>query len=267
MFNFACQKSNHRLAMLVPCTFAPIRSMHWGSFRDYLRVRAEELFLQVHAVRDALVNSVDLRLRDRARLQLPYGAERGGLVATPAHTTQTWRFGVFEVDAHKEELRRAGIPIKIREQSLRILVFLLEHAGEIVTREELRQVLWPADTFVDFAHSLNTAVMKLREALGDTADKPLYIETVPKRGYRFIAPISLTADLQNNNAASRADSAAPRTGDENEVRQAAGAPARVSGGRPRIERIAVAVVGLVLLVGAGSLIYIRTLHDCRSLEC
>ena len=103
-------------------------------------------------------------------------------MATPAHTTQTWRFGVFEVDARREELRRAGVPVKMREQSLRILVFLLEHAGEIVTREELRHVLWPADTFVDFAHSLNTAVMKLREALGDTADKPLYIETIPKRG-------------------------------------------------------------------------------------
>ena len=182
-------------------------------------------------------------------------------MATPAHTTQTWRFGVFEVDAHKEELRRAGVPIKMREQPLRILVFLLEHAGEIVTREELRRVLWPADTFVDFDHSLNTAVMKLREVLGDTADKPLYIETIPKRGYRFIAPVSLAMDLQNNNVGSSVDSAAPRTSGESGVPQAAGAPALVPGGRPRIERFVGAVVGLVLLVGAGLLIYIRTLHD------
>jgi DNA-binding winged helix-turn-helix (wHTH) protein len=69
----------------------------------------------------------------------------------------------------------------MREQSFRILVFLLEHAGEIVTREELRGVLWPSDTFVDFDHSLNTAVMKLRDALGDSADAPLYLETIPRR--------------------------------------------------------------------------------------
>src|SRR6516165_11156219 len=87
------------------------------------------------------------------------------------------------------ELRRGGTPVKLREQSFNILVFLLEHAGELVTREDLRRVLWPSDTFVDFDHSLNTAVMKLREALGDSADTPLYIETIPKRGYRFIAPV------------------------------------------------------------------------------
>ena len=82
----------------------------------------------------------------------------------------------------------------MREQSFRILVYLLEHPGEIVTREELRQVLWPSDTFVDFDHSLNTAVMKLREALGDSTGTPLYIETIPKRGYRFIAPLSQPAE-------------------------------------------------------------------------
>jgi Tol biopolymer transport system component/DNA-binding winged helix-turn-helix (wHTH) protein len=107
------------------------------------------------------------------------------------NTAQIWRFGVFELDAHSMELRRAGIPIKLREQSSRILVYLLEHAGRMVTREELRQLLWPSDTFVDFDHSLNTAVMTLREALGDKADKPLYIETLPRKGYRFIAPVSL----------------------------------------------------------------------------
>jgi DNA-binding winged helix-turn-helix (wHTH) protein/Tol biopolymer transport system component len=101
-----------------------------------------------------------------------------------------WRFGVFEFDAQGVELRRAGVPVKLREQSSRILVCLLENAGRMVSREELRHLLWPSDTFVDFDHSLNTAVMKLREALGDSADKPLYIETIPKRGYRFVAPVS-----------------------------------------------------------------------------
>jgi Tol biopolymer transport system component/DNA-binding winged helix-turn-helix (wHTH) protein len=128
------------------------------------------------------------RLRGRARL--PIRVFRGGeIVETRANTAQTWRFGVFEVDAHTMELRRGGTPVKLREQSFNILVFLLEHAGELVTREDLRRVLWPSDTFVDFDHSLNTAVMKLREALGDSADAPLYIETSPKRGYRFIAPV------------------------------------------------------------------------------
>jgi TolB-like protein/DNA-binding winged helix-turn-helix (wHTH) protein len=110
----------------------------------------------------------------------------------PTNTAaQIWRFGVFEFDAYSMELRRAGIPIKLRDQPSRILAYLLEHAGQMVTREELRQLLWPADTFVDFDHSLNTAVMTLREALGDKADRPLYIETLPRRGYRFVAPFSL----------------------------------------------------------------------------
>jgi Tol biopolymer transport system component/DNA-binding winged helix-turn-helix (wHTH) protein len=101
-----------------------------------------------------------------------------------------WRFGIFEVDARNLELRRNGVPVRIREQSFRILIYLLEHAGQLVTREDLRRVLWPSDTFVDFDHSLNTAMMKLRDALGDAVDAPLYIETIPKRGYRFIAPVT-----------------------------------------------------------------------------
>lgn len=116
-------------------------------------------------------------------------------MATPAPTARVWRFGVFEVDAQREELRRTGVPIKLREQSFRILLLLLEDAGELVTRENLRKALWPRDTFVDFDHSLNAAVMKLREALGDAAENPLYIETVPKRGYRFIAPFVSSAEV------------------------------------------------------------------------
>ena len=126
-------------------------------------------------------------------------------MATPAHTTQTWRFGIFEVDAHKEELCRAGIPIRIREHSFRILVFLLQRAGEIVTREQLREILWPADTFVDFEHGLNTAVMKLREALDDSAETPLYIETIPRRGYRFIAPVTTAPDVSNGQVISHSE--------------------------------------------------------------
>ena len=121
----------------------------------------------------------------------------------PVNTPRTWRFGVFELDASSGELRRNGTGIKLREQPARILLLLLEHAGQMVTREQLRQHLWPSDTFVDFDHSLNSAVMKLREALGDSADKPLYIETIPKKGYRFVAPVSQPGDTQNDRASSR----------------------------------------------------------------
>jgi TolB-like protein/DNA-binding winged helix-turn-helix (wHTH) protein len=101
------------------------------------------------------------------------------------------RFGPFEVDPRAGELRKHGIRIKLRDQSLQILLVLLERPGEVVTREELRARLWPADTFVDFDHGLNAAVNKLRQALADSAEEPRYIETLPRRGYRLlVAPES-----------------------------------------------------------------------------
>jgi Tol biopolymer transport system component/DNA-binding winged helix-turn-helix (wHTH) protein len=124
-------------------------------------------------------------------------------MGTTTNPATIWRFGVFEFDARCGELRRAGVPIKLRDQSSRILAYLLEHAGQMVTREELRQYLWPSDTYVDFDHSLNTAVMKLREALGDSADKPLYIETIPRRGYRFVAPVLLGVAVATRNGPAR----------------------------------------------------------------
>src|ERR1700760_2991262 len=123
-----------------------------------------------------------------------------------------FRFGIFEVDAQSAELRRNGTRVKLREQSFRILVLLLERAGDIVTREELRQRLWPSDTWVDFDHSLNTAMMKLRDALGDSADKPLYIETVPKRGYRFVAPASVLLTAPSAFAGPGTANGAPTSG-------------------------------------------------------
>ena len=99
------------------------------------------------------------------------------------------RFGVFEVDLAAGELRKSGAKLRLQEQPFQLLALLLERAGDVVTREELRQKLWPADTFVDFDHSLNTAVNKLRETLGDSASSPRYIETLARRGYRFIAPV------------------------------------------------------------------------------
>jgi len=100
--------------------------------------------------------------------------------------SQSVRFGPFEVDFRAGELRKEGTRIKLQEQPFQILVMLLEHPSEVVTREELRNKLWPADTFVDFDHSLNKAINKLREALGDSAESPRFIETLAKRGYRFL---------------------------------------------------------------------------------
>jgi DNA-binding winged helix-turn-helix (wHTH) protein len=105
---------------------------------------------------------------------------------------RTVRFGVFEADLVAGELRKNGGRIRLQEQPFQVLAFLLERPGEAVTREELRQKLWPADTFVDFDHSLNTAVNKLREALGDSAASPRYVETLARRGYRFLAPVERT---------------------------------------------------------------------------
>jgi TolB-like protein/DNA-binding winged helix-turn-helix (wHTH) protein/Flp pilus assembly protein TadD len=104
-----------------------------------------------------------------------------------------YRFGVFEVDPRAGELRRHGRPTRLRGRPIDILIRLLMTPGEVVTRDELRQQLWPADTFVDFDHGLNSAVNRLREALGDSAENPRFIETLPKRGYRFIAPVAATA--------------------------------------------------------------------------
>src|SRR2546430_3324121 len=102
---------------------------------------------------------------------------------------RTLRFGFFEVDLRAAELRKHGIRIRVQEQPFHILTLLLERSGDIVTREELRQKLWPAHTFVDFDRSLNKAMTKLQAALGDSPESPRYIETLHRRGYRFLAPI------------------------------------------------------------------------------
>lgn len=110
-----------------------------------------------------------------------------------SHSVKLVRFGVYEVDPQAGELRKQGRRIKLQEQPFQILIVLLDHRGQVVSREDLRHRLWPGDTFVDFDHSLNTAIMRLREAIGDSSDNPRFIETIPKRGYRFIAPIEEVA--------------------------------------------------------------------------
>ena len=98
-------------------------------------------------------------------------------------------FSTFEVDLHSGELRQRGQKVKLQEQPFQVLAALLERPGGVVTREELRSKLWPADTFVDFDHGLNAAIRRLRDALGESAETPIFVETVARRGYRFIAPV------------------------------------------------------------------------------
>ena len=119
------------------------------------------------------------------------------------------RFATFQVDLRSGELRKQGVKIKLQEQPFRVLTVLLQKAGEVVTREELRYQNWPPDTFVDFENSLNTAINKLRDALGDSADNPRFIETLPRRGYRFIAPV--ISDQQEKSSVQAKE---PKVGDE-----------------------------------------------------
>jgi DNA-binding winged helix-turn-helix (wHTH) protein len=121
---------------------------------------------------------------------------------------QVIRFGPFALDVRVRELRKGPTRLKVPDQSIEILTALLERPGNLVTREELRHRLWPADTFVDFERGLNAAVWRLREALGDAADAPRFVETLPRRGYRFIGPIDdgrpATAGDQSSDTTARA---------------------------------------------------------------
>ena len=114
-----------------------------------------------------------------------------GLMADPAFArVRLSRFGPFELDARAGELRKHGIKIKLREQPVQILEMLLERPGEVVLREEIRLRLWPNNTIVEFDHGINAAIQKLRDALGDSAAEPRYVETVARRGYRFVAQVA-----------------------------------------------------------------------------
>ena len=125
----------------------------------------------------------------RCTLFLPRCYTTASFIPVPQNNSRIARFGLFELDISVGELRKNGRKLHLQEQPFQILALLLERAGDVVTREELRQKLWAADTFVDFDHGLNAAVNKLREVLGDSASSPLFIETLARRGYRFIAPV------------------------------------------------------------------------------
>ncbi|MGB2591784.1 MAG: winged helix-turn-helix domain-containing protein [Candidatus Acidiferrum sp.] len=121
-----------------------------------------------------------------------------------ARSTNVVRFDAFEVDLRAGEVYKAGRKVKLQVQPFHVLAMLLEKPGEVVTREEMQKRLWPADTFVDFDHSVNTAVKKLRQALGDDRKKPRFVETLPKRGYRFLGTVKKPATDGNETAAKSA---------------------------------------------------------------
>src|SRR6202171_3205681 len=136
---------------------------------------------------------------------------------TPVPVPNAFRFGVFEVYLQSSELRKSGIKLKLQDQPLQVLIALLEKPGVVIAREELRKKLWDDDTFVDFEHSLGTAINKIREALGDSAENPRFIETLPRRGYRFVTPVTTISatspsPLDTSSANSRRSLLAPSFG-------------------------------------------------------
>src|ERR1035438_688549 len=153
------------------------------------------------------------------------------------------RFGIFEVDLEAGELRRQGVKVKLQQQPFQILAILLECPGAVVTREELQKRLWPTDTFVDFDRGLNRATNRLRESLRDEADNPRFIETLPRRGYRFIGQVEKNKDRGS----------APETvlGQERPALKNGSWSSRGFGSVSPRQGFSIAIVGLALLTLAG----------------
>ena len=168
------------------------------------------------------------------------------------HQPRRLRFGVFEVDLRAGELRKHGLQVRLQEQPFQVLAMLLEHPGGVVTREEVRKRLWPADTFVDFDHGLNKAINKIREALGDSAQSPRFVETVARRGYRFLGEVKIADAAPAAAPEPATPPAAPAAGSElaippplAEVRD----PGDLASTRPKLTPSLVwKIAGLVLLL-------------------
>jgi len=160
-------------------------------------------------------------------------------------------FGQFEADLQSQELKKQGVRLRLSPQSFQILHVLLDRPGELVTREELRQTLWPSDTFVDFEHGLNAAVNRLRECLGDDAEKPHYIETLPRRGYRLIAPVN-----GSRAAAERSEPAIPAEAQPAHT----DIPEVIAAGKQRKVRIVAALFAVLILLGAAGFGVYSLLH-------
>lgn len=131
---------------------------------------------------------------------------------TESRPARCYRFGVFEADTGTGELRRQGLRVKLHAQPLQLLFLLLDRPGEVLTREEICRELWPDGTFVDYEHGVNSAVNRIREALGDKANNPRFVETLARRGYRFVAPVERIVSEEMPKAAQPADAEARETG-------------------------------------------------------
>jgi cholera toxin transcriptional activator len=151
---------------------------------------------------------------------------------TEMRPARLYRFGVFEADAATGELRRQGIRIKLNAQPFQVLLLLLERPGELLTREEISRELWPDGTFVDYEHGVNSAVNRIREALGDKASNPRFVVTLARRGYRFVAPVE-RIDLSEDSPAAASESAGPVV-EEQAAEQAEQSPESESSLRGRI---------------------------------
>src|SRR6516225_10218997 len=164
----------------------------------------------------------------------------------PLRNTSVVRFGTYEVSLESGEVRKAGVKIRVQQQPMKVLEILLERPGEVITREELRGRIWPDESFGDFDQAVNIAITKLRSALGDSAESPRFIETLPKRGYRFIADVSVVeADARAQRPESRTGDL-PATGPGHQI-QGAGltvAPKRL---RWATRRVIVALAGVLSL--------------------
>src|SRR5271163_4641269 len=168
----------------------------------------------------------------------------------PSQASPILRFDGFVLDLRAGTIYKSGHRIKLQEQPFQILAILLEQPGEVVTREQLRERLWPEDTFVDFDHSLNTAVKKLRLALNDEADKPRFIETLPKRGYRFVGPAVESVRAPELPSGNATGSVAHEDAAESEAN--ATGRARVTPLAGARWRIGAAIAALIVAIAAGA---------------
>src|SRR5467141_5419243 len=168
-------------------------------------------------------------------------------MATPILSGRV-RFGVFEVDLRSGELHKQSIKIKLHDQPFQVLAMLLEHPGELVTREQLHRRLWPSDTFVDFDHGLNVAVKKLRRALSDSADNPRFIETLARRGYRFVAQVENMATFDASQAATNSRNVAEEFAGHSEAPASSAAAGVVPPHAARQRLLPWAVVAVLLAV-------------------
>jgi TolB-like protein/DNA-binding winged helix-turn-helix (wHTH) protein/Tfp pilus assembly protein PilF len=182
----------------------------------------------------------------------------------PAHRSpRTARFGAFEAALDAGELRKHGLRVKLSEQPFQILAMLLARPGEIVSREELRELLWPRDTFVDFDHGLNNAVMKLREVLGDSSEHPRFIETLPRRGYRFIAPLELKNAVSNVAAAAQSVVPERAPGNSGLLRKVIEGHRKSQFALPRIAVLVAAVLAGSALISGITVHYVRGVNASK----